>query len=190
MVSQLERTYDAFTLKCQDIADFKGDAIVVPCWSTLYTKNAISRAINRRLEIHGIDPDTFKPFQFEDTRVPLFSSHYRNNTQLPDVRSIILAACYVDIDEKESSTPFYLRSAKTTANVLEVANANQVRSIAFPTYMAGDQRGNIDQIVPAMIDEFQRHHDKGRSPTDISLYLYGLNDFNTALEIADHKLRR
>ena len=187
----MEKKYDSFRLVLGNIADFNGDSIVVPCWSNLGTGNVISDAINERLKIQGARPVEFEPWRLDHEKdYPLFSAHYAKTNKLQGVDSIILAACYVDEDEKEFSTPFYLRAAKTTANVLEVANANQVNSIAFPAYMTGQQRGAIDQIVPAMLDEFQRHHRAGRMPKDISLYLFDLNDFNTSLEIAKHKLRK
>ena len=158
-----------YTIVHGNIADYQGGAIVVPCWT------------NRDARIwpeltHSLD---------KTKRVPLFSAHFYPRSQLLGFESIILAACYADADETETS--FYERASQTTANVLRVANENGVDSIAFPLYMAGHQKGKLTEIVPAMVDEFEKHMKSGVNPSDITLYLFAEKDYKEARQLIERR---
>lgn len=169
-----------------NIADYKGGAIVVPCWTNMSTSNAISHAINIKLRELGVDPKNFwpEPSDIRDAskKVPLFSVHFYEAPQLPNVDAYILATCHVDKGEQDA--PFSEKAARTTANALKVANEHGIKSLAFPTLMTGHGGGSLEEIIPSMIAEFNAHLRTGKSPSDIALYVFGNEAYEQTLQLA------
>lgn len=115
----------------------------------------------------------------------LFRAYHHGFSQPPNANAIIVATCYIN----EEGIPFYVKAATTTANALEVAKDKRVESIAFPALMTERRDVRLEEIVPAMIDEFVRHVRQWTHPREISLCIPESEAYNIALQIADIKLR-
>ncbi len=175
-----QKDYRFFVLREGNIADYVGDAIVVPCWTGFGTDAAISRSINHKLRNLG-RPEMFENFPICETEP--FSAHYFSDSQLPDVVGYIMACCYVL--RRESAEPFDIKAMLTTQNALTVASQQGVKSIAFPIYLVGEQGGNPDLVLPAMANVFEEHARRGLLPDEVTLFAFGQGNYNNAMSILD-----
>lgn len=190
----MEKDYSLFKLKLGNIADFQGDLIVVPSFSFYWAADKISHSIADKIKSFGEkDRDIFNQIYAENQgkKAELFSAQYFPMAELPNVKGLILAFCYVDrkSEEAEKDMDYYLKTGITVFNVLEKAREINAESIAFPVLGIGRDGGKVDAIAPAMIDEIQRHYELKKEPRNIEVYAHKSRIFDEFMRIADFKLR-
>lgn len=174
-----------------NIADYKGDCIVVPSWSDLLPteKERVARAINDKVKSLGLEPKMFERETIwggkETHRVQLYSAHYFSDSQLPDVRGYILAVPYVDMLELEQDMPADLKSIQTTKNVMMEAHKHEVRTIAFPPYLTGDHAASIEDAIGGMLTSISKHYGKAGMPIDTTIYFRREDKLKEALVISE-----
>jgi len=180
------RDYGFFRIIHGNIAEFRGGAIVVPCFSDLTPAPEISDAVRTKLSRDGYKTDIFG--NIEKNLGELFTSEFYP-FELPFVKGLVMARCYVDrqdSNEKSKDMIYYLKTAKTAESALSAARKNDLDSIAFPVLMAGRSGGSLGEIVPAMIDEISRAREDF---SKIEIYALNKEVFREFVSIADVKLR-
>ena len=155
-----------------NIADYEGGAIVVPRF-TSYVGGDIADALIKKIcdtTHESIDQiRQHSVFRGNVQPVELYSAwHYKDTKLLPGVDDYITATCFLLPDQK--GDPFYTRAHRTMINVLKVASEHNIAGLAVPILMTGEQKGSLDEVLPAMMHVCCKHGTTDAKPDKITIY--------------------
>lgn len=149
-----------------DITDIEADAIVCPSLPDLdVLYSGVAGAIMRKGgdEIFAEARAIGKKAMMENPKarfpVPLCSAHITNGGKLPKAKHVIHSVAVDYIEDKLGCDPAVI--FKSAWNVLEVADKNHLKSLAFPALGAGLYAVPLDQSFGAIAqaaDKYLKEH--------------------------------
>lgn len=121
------------------------------------------------------------------SRVPPFSAHITGAGRLPTKHVIHSVAVAFNT---ELGTLYCDKEvvARSTRNVLDLANERGLRSVGFPTLGTGLYQVPMEDAVDAMVDEFVEHLNGKTSLERLGLVLFSRDSYDIAQKICDAKL--
>ena len=192
-----ETDYGAFRLVEGNIAESRAEAIVVPCFMDFTPAPEISKAVIEKFRQYGVDEEFFlsKVKKIGEDRPQFFSAYFYpvEAAKAVSLKGIILTPIYIDKNDREemiNDIEYFFKTGISTSRALEKACKNDIDSIAFPILGAGRFGGDLEKIVPSMIDEIRGFKKLNETPSRIAIYTHDLRLYNEFKKLADWKLRK